>query len=61
MINKNYTVGVWDCTFYLTDDDGNEVLDQNGLVQIYDAPDLDYSYIAEYPELNQLKEVKNVK
>ena len=38
---------------------GNEVLDENGFVQIFDAPDLDYSYIAEHPELKDLVKVKN--
>ena len=53
----NLTVGVWDCTFYLTDDDGNDVLDKDGSVQIYNAPDLDWSHIAEYVEEEDLEEV----
>jgi hypothetical protein len=60
-MSKEYTIGVWDCTFYLTDNDGNEVLDENGFVQIYDAPDLDYSYIAEHPEIDDLVKVKEEK
>jgi len=54
----NLTVGVWDCTFYLTDDDGNDVLDKDGSVQIYNAPDLDWSHIAEYVEVEDLVEIE---
>jgi len=50
------TIGVWDCTFYLTDDDGNAVLNEDGTIKMFDAPDLDYSHIAESVELNELKE-----
>ena len=53
----NLTVRVWDCTFYLMDDDGNEVLDKDGNVQIYDAPALDWSYLADYVEIEDLVEV----
>ena len=51
------TVRVWDCTFYLMDDDGNDVLDKDGNVQIYDAPDLDWSHLADYVEIEDLVEV----
>ena len=50
---------VWDCTFYKQDDDGNEVLDKDGCVQIYRAPDIDYSYLAESVEKEDLEEVSN--
>jgi hypothetical protein len=50
------SIGVWDCTFYLADDDGNAVLNEDGTVKMFDAPDLDYSHIAESVELSDLKE-----
>ena len=56
---SDLNIGVWECQFYLTDDDGNEVLDEDGCVQIYNAPDLDWSHIAEYVEIEDLKEVEN--
>ena len=53
---SDVNIGVWDCTFYLTDDDGNEVLNEDGTIKMFDAPDLDYSHIAESVELSDLKE-----
>ncbi len=50
---------VWDCTFYKQDDDGNAVLNKNGNVQIYNAPDMDYSDLAESVEEEDLEEVSN--
>ena len=32
---KNYTVGIWDCTFYLVDEDGNYRLNDDGTVKEY--------------------------
>jgi len=58
-MSKKYTIRVWDCTWYLTDEDGNEVLDEHGFVQIYDAPQLDHSVIAEHPEVSDLVKVKH--
>ena len=54
---NSLSVRVWDCTFYLMDDDGNDVLDEDGNVQIYDAPDLDWSYLADYVEIEDLVEI----
>jgi len=53
---NDVNIGVWDCTFYLTDDDGNEVLNEDGTIKMFDAPNLDWSYIAEYVELDDLAE-----
>ena len=54
---NSLSVRVWDCTFYLMDDDGNDGLDEDGNVQIYDAPDLDWSHLADYVEIEDLVEV----
>ena len=48
---------VWDWTFYKQDDDGNCVLDDDGNVKIYTAPDMDYSDISESVEEKDLEEV----
>ena len=53
---NSLSVRVWDCTFYLMDDDGNDVLDEDGNVQIYNAPDLDWSHLAEYVVIEDLVE-----
>jgi hypothetical protein len=54
---KEYHIGVWDCRFYLIDDDNNAVLNKDGEVQLYDAPELDLSHISDYVEHDDLKEV----
>jgi hypothetical protein len=58
-LKKEYHIGVWDCRFYLVDDDGNSRLGEDGKVQLYDAPDLDWSHIAEYVEHDDLEEAIN--
>jgi hypothetical protein len=53
---KNYTIYVWDCTFYLMDGDGNEVLNDDGTIKIFEAPNNDWSYMAESIEVEDLEE-----
>jgi hypothetical protein len=49
---------VWEITFWKMDDNGDEVRDKNGDVQLFHAPDLDFSHIAEYPNLEDLVPVE---
>ena len=58
MKKENYDIVIWDCTFCLYDEEGNEVLNEDGSVKIFDAPKLDWSHIAEYVELEDLEEIK---
>tara|TARA_R100000908_G_scaffold29976_1_gene13564 strand:+ start:908 stop:1087 length:180 start_codon:yes stop_codon:yes gene_type:complete len=53
---KNHTIYVWDCTFYLMDEDGNEVLNDDGTIKIFEAPNNDWSYTAESIEVEDLEE-----
>ena len=53
------TILVWECSFSLMDEDNNEVCNKDGSVKIFTAPDLDWSHIAEYPDLEDLVEVSN--
>lgn len=53
---KNHTIYVWDCTFCLMDGDGNEVLNDDGTVKIFEAPNNDWSYVAESIEVEDLEE-----
>jgi hypothetical protein len=39
---------VWDCIFYTQDEEGN--------VTLYNAPKLDFSHVAEYPDHSDLVE-----
>ena len=57
MKKENYDIALWNCTFFLYDEEGNEVLNEDGSVKIFDAPDLDWSHILEYVELDDLEEV----
>ena len=50
------SVLVWECSFSLMDEDYNEICNEDGSVKIFTAPDLDWSHIAEYVELKDLKE-----
>ena len=50
------TIGVWDCNFCLYDEEGNQILNEDGSVKIFYAPKLDFSHIAEYVELDDLEE-----
>ena len=43
---------VYDCTFCIYDEDGNEVL--------YQAPKIDFSHISEYVTMDDLVEIKRL-
>jgi|TARA_R110000824_G_C14901879_1_gene645551 hypothetical protein len=55
--NVKLSVGVWDCTFYVRDDEGFEILNDDGTIKMFHAPDLDWSHVAELVELDDLEEV----
>ena len=54
--NKSYSIGVWDMTFYVVDEDGNHVLDEQGEIAVFHAPNIDYSYMADGIEVDDLDE-----
>ena len=61
---ENYTPQVYDVLYYLTDDDGNEMLDENGNVKLFTNPsghiggdhDLAEGIETEHLEKSNLKE-----
>ena len=59
---ENYTPQVYDVLYYLSDDDGNEMLDENGNVKLFTNPsghiggDCD---LAEGIEAEDLNEINN--
>ena len=58
---KKMNVCVWDVRFYMNDDDGNELLNDDGSVKLFTAPDLeDYveSYAFDMVSPDDLEEVK---
>jgi hypothetical protein len=43
---KNYSIEVWNVQFYKVDDDGNELLNADGSIKLFDS-DIDVSTIAD--------------
>tara|TARA_R100001440_G_scaffold1294_1_gene4298 strand:+ start:61 stop:393 length:333 start_codon:yes stop_codon:yes gene_type:complete len=62
-IRKKYddgklSLGMWDCSFYFVDGDGNQLLDKNGKVRLFTADDHDFSYMADGVEFDELSEAE---
>ena len=50
-------IGIWECSFYFVDSDGNAVLDEKGEVRTFVADDHDYSDMADRVEFDDLYEI----
>ena len=59
LVVKNYTVGIWNCTFYAYDADGEPIKNKDGSVKIYEAPKKDFSHMADYVDYEDLVEIDN--
>tara|TARA_Y100000592_G_scaffold48267_1_gene76509 strand:+ start:430 stop:633 length:204 start_codon:yes stop_codon:yes gene_type:complete len=58
--NKTYSIGVWNMTFYIHDDEADDYIrNKDGSVKIFHAPNLDYSYMADGIDVDNLEEVTN--
>ena len=57
-MNKKYSIAVWDIQFYKVDEDGNELLNDDGSVKLYNATDYDCSYLAEGLDDDDLEEIE---
>jgi len=56
--DKKYTVSVWDIQFYKVDEDGNELLNDDGSIKLFtQTRDIDLSWIADSVSENDIKEV----
>lgn len=53
---KKYCVNVWDVTFCKVDEDGRELLNEDGTVKLFHNPDIDFSHISELVEEDDLFE-----
>lgn len=59
-MNKNYSVAVWDIQFYKIDEDGNDLLNDDGSVKLFfENSNFDYSYLADSIDADELKEIKS--
>ena len=57
---KNYSIVVWDIQLCKVDDEGNELLNEDGSVKLFtDGGNLDCSYIAEGVNEDELFEVSD--
>ena len=58
-MDKKYSIAVWDIQFYKVDEDGNELLNEDGSVKLFtDGGNMDLSYVAEYVTDDELWEVE---
>lgn len=58
MVDKEYSILVWNLQFFKVDEDGDALTDNKGNVQLYNATDYDCSYLAEGLDDDDLEEVK---
>ena len=55
--NKTYSIGVWDMTFYVLDDEAEDyVRNEDGSVKEFYVPHIDYSYMADGIDVDDLEE-----
>ena len=57
-MSKEYSIAVWNIQFYRQDEDGNEELDENGNIKLYEADWYDCSHLADGVEFEHLKAVE---
>ncbi len=58
-MSKKYSIAVWDVQFYKVDEDGNELLNEDGSVKLFtEGGNMDLSYIAEHVTDDELWEVE---
>lgn len=61
-MNKEYSIAVWDIQFYKVDEDGNELLNEDGSVKLFtEGGNMDLSYVAEHVTDDELMEVEEIK
>ena len=58
-MSKEYSIAVWDIQFYKVDEDGNELLNEDGSTKLFtEGGNMDLSYIAEHVTDDQLWEIE---
>jgi len=58
-MSKQYDIAIWTIRFCKVNENGNELLDKNGTVRLFEAPNLDFSYILKYANHSDLVEIYN--
>ena len=57
--NRSYTVGIWDITFYLVDEEGRMLTNEDGSVKEFYSNKIDMSYWADGIDPDKLIELPN--
>jgi len=58
-MSKKYSTAVWDIQFCKVDEDGNELLNEDGSVKLFtDGGNIDLSYVCELATDDELWEVE---
>ena len=58
-MSKEYSIAVWDIQFFKVDEDGNELLNEDGSVKLFtDGGNMDLSYISEHVTDDELLEIE---
>jgi len=57
-MSKEYSIAVWDIQFFKVDEDGNELLNEDGSVKLFTSShNMDFSWVAESADANELEEM----
>ena len=57
-MDKKYSIEVWDIQFYKVDEDGNELLNDDGSVKLFtQSRNIDLSWVAESVDADELEEI----
>jgi len=57
-MSKIYSIEVWNIQFYKVDEDGNELLNEDGSVKLFTSSrNMDFSWVAESADANELEEM----
>jgi hypothetical protein len=56
----NYSIAVWDIQFYKIDENGDELLNDNGSIKLFTSNrNMDFSWVAESADANELEEIES--
>jgi hypothetical protein len=56
---EQYSIAVWDLTFYKVAEDGNPLTDNKGNVQLFTSSrNMDFSWVADSVDANELEEIE---
>ena len=59
MSKEEFCIGIWDCTFYKMDEDGNQLKNPDGTFKPFRADKVDMGHWADWIEEDDLTEIKN--